>query len=234
MASKSIAVMQPYFFPYLGYWQLVKAVDIFVVFDNVNYIKRGFVNRNKILINGKPTQLTLPLEQASQNKLINEITLEKKREKLLKSIELAYKKTPSFALVFPVIQEIMLFETSNLAVFNTHLIEKIVGYLEIDTDIVVSSELTDFAQMNTGQDKILSLVKTLNADIYINPPNGRHLYNEADFQKQGIELGFLQPILPVYQQSSDEFHNSLSIIDVLMHCSKSEVQNMLQNYSIQA
>ena len=102
-----IAIMQPYFFPYLGYWQLMNIVDKFVIYDDVNYIKRGWINRNRILVEGKPFYIHVPVMKASQNKIINEMEVfvdSSLRKKELKTIELAYKKAPFFDSVYPLIK----------------------------------------------------------------------------------------------------------------------------------
>ena len=82
----TVAIMQPYLFPYIGYWQLIHAVDTFVIFDDVNYIKKGYINRNNILVNGQKQTFTLELMSASQNKLINDIDIGNNIEKVMESI----------------------------------------------------------------------------------------------------------------------------------------------------
>lgn len=122
-----LAIMQPYFLPYIGYFQLINAVDTFVLLDDVNYINKGWINRNQLLLNGKAHLFTLPLQKASQNKLINQLELSnetKWKDKLLKTIETAYKKAPQFHLVFPLISQILQYPESNLSLFIHHSIQK--------------------------------------------------------------------------------------------------------------
>ena len=138
-----VAIMQPYFIPYLGYIQLLAAVDKFVVYDDVNYINRGWINRNNLLIHGQKQMMTMPLTGASQNKKINEINISaepKWRSKLLRTIEMSYKRAPHFNEVFELTQRIIEHKESNLSAFLTHQLQEIARYLNLKTEIIVSSE----------------------------------------------------------------------------------------------
>ena len=222
-----LAIMQPYLFPYIGYWQLINAVDVFVIFDDVSYIKKGYINRNSILLNGQGQRITLELIGASQNKLINEIEIRGNSKKILRTIELSYSKAPYFKEIFPIIEEILNQEEKNLAKFIGYSLEKISNYLKIDTKFLYSSSIKKDNSLK-AQNKILDICSKLNAKNYINTIGGVNLYDEDRFKKEGIDLNFLKAKIINYQQFKDEFISHLSIIDVLMFNDIDAVRNMLK------
>lgn len=226
-----LAVMQPYFFPYIGYWQLIAAVDTFVIYDDVNYIKKGFINRNSILVNNAGHLLILELVGASQNKKINEIDVGGNTLKILKTIELSYKKAPYFENVFPLIQEILKNEEKNLAQFLISSIRKICTYLEIKTNISISSELIKNNDLK-GQDKILDICGVLQAKQYINAIGGQELYQNKAFSQQSMELLFIKNKAIDYQQFKLPFIPNLSIIDVLMFNDKGQINQYLTEFEL--
>ena len=211
--------MQPYLFSYIGYWQLINAVDTFVIFDDVNFIKKGYINRNSILVGGKSQQITLELIGASQNKLINEIKVGNNSQKLLKTIEMSYKKAPYFDNVFSIIEDILNQEESNLAKFIGYSLQKISNYLEIDTKFIYSSSIEEDNSLK-AQNKILDICKKLDATDYINAIGGKELYDKDKFEKQNIKLNFLEPEIQKYMQLESEFISYLSIIDIIMFNNK--------------
>ena len=227
----TIAIMQPYLLPYIGYWQLINAVDVFVIYDDVNFIKKGYINRNSILSNGISQQLTLELLGASQNKLINEIDVGNNTKKLLKTIEMTYKKAKYFNAVFPLLQSILENDEKNLAKYLAYSLEKISTYLNIDTKFLFSSNIEKNNDLK-GQEKILHIAKSLNASKYINAIGGKELYDKKVFQNENIELFFLETELIEYKQFKNEFVGYLSIIDILMHNSQEEIKIMLENYTL--
>ncbi|MBT4731087.1 hypothetical protein HOB87_03875 [Candidatus Woesearchaeota archaeon] len=152
-----LAIMQPYFFPYIGYWQLISAVDTFVIYDDVNYIKQGWINRNNIIGSNFNQLISLQVIGASSFKLINEIEVGNNSQKILKTIEQTYKKAPYFESVFPLLQVIMQCEEKNLAKFLNFLIKEVCAYIEIKTTISTSSELVKNNKLK-GQDKILDFI----------------------------------------------------------------------------
>jgi len=225
----TLAIMQPYLFSYIGYWQLIKAVDTFVIYDDVNFIKKGYINRNNILANGKEQNFTLELIGASQNKLINEIKVGNNSKKLIKLINRNYIKAPYFKDVFPIIEDILNQNQKNIAKFIGYSLRQISNYIDIETKFIYSS---DIEKNNTlkGQDKVLEICKILNASNYINAIGGQKLYNKDDFNVENIELNFLETELVEYKQFKNEFVAYLSIIDILMFNSKQVVKNMLGKY----
>ena len=227
----TLAIMQPYLFSYIGYWQLINAVDTFVIFDDVNFIKKGYINRNSILVGGKSQQITLELIGASQNKLINEIKVGNNSQKLLKTIEMSYKKAPYFDNVFSIIEDILNQEESNLAKFIGYSLQKISNYLEIDTKFIYSSSIEKDNSLK-AQNKILDICKKLDATDYINAIGGRELYDKDKFEKQNIKLNFLEPEIQKYMQLESEFISYLSIIDIIMFNNKDNISKMLMQYKL--
>jgi hypothetical protein len=229
-----VGVMQPYFIPYIGYWQLINAVDKYVIFDDVNYINRGWINRNRILVNGKNQYYNILMHDASQNKLINEIKLIKETKELDKSLQtlrMAYKNAPYFNETFPIIEKIILYYENNLALFLENSIKELSRYLGISTEFIRSS---DVIKDNTlkGQDKILAICKKLKADQYINAIGGQELYSYEKFSMEGIQLAFLKTDDIYYKQFDNEFQKNLSIVDVLMFNPLNEVKIMLNQYQL--
>lgn len=230
-----LGIMQPYFFPYLGYWQLMNAVDTYIVYDDVNYIKGGRINRNSILINREAKNINLILSGATPTKHINEIfvndSLVQKR-KILSKIQLAYSKAPNYERVYPIFEKVFLQQENNLAkyLYNSF---KIVGeYLNIQTKILLSSELKKDCGLK-GKDKVISICKLLGADEYYNSVGGMELYDKEEFAANGIKLSFLKMNDNiVYKQFNNEFVPYLSIIDVMMFNSQQECQEMLKRYTL--
>ena len=232
-----VAVMQPYLFPYIGYWQLINAVDKFVILDDVNYIKKGFINRNRILINGVEHIFTVPLEKASQNKRIMDMKLNfsvKERQKLVQSIEYAYKKAPFFEEVIPMIKNIIFYDEIRLIDYICNSMRAVMDYLKIGTALYKSSETEKDAGLK-GQGRILSLCQKMGADTYVNPSGGRALYSHKDFTDNGIKLCFLDvksENIFYSQYNHSEFIPMLSIIDVLMFNSTEQIKLFLQEYEL--
>lgn len=230
-----VAVMQPYFFPYIGYWQLLAGADTFVIFDDVNYINRGWINRNRILVNGEARYFNIPLKGASQNLLINEIELvgsEKENDKLLKQVEFAYKKAPEFGKVFPAFEACIRNEERNLARFLGNTLEAVSAYLKIGTKLVYSSELEKDPAVR-GQQKVLACCKALGATEYRNPIGGTELYDKTLFKENGIDLYFLKADDDiVYRQYGEAFVPFLSMLDVLMFNDVPAVRALLKRYTL--
>jgi len=226
--------MQPYFFPYLGYWQLLNLVDRFVIYDDVNYIQRGWVNRNRILINGAPSYLTLPLSNASQNKLICEISIDqtaKWRAKMLKSIEGAYRKSPFYAEIFPVVENIIRYENANLSDFLKHQIFKLAEYIGIETQIVESSRGYSNTVLS-GQERIIDICRREQASVYVNPEGGVTLYDSAAFVAEKLSIQFLKSNTRCYRQRSESFVPHLSVVDTLMAEGRDGVRAFLEDFVI--
>ena len=230
-----VAIMQPYFFPYLGYWQLMQVADVFIAFDDVNYIKRGWINRNRILLNGEPSYLTVPVVSASQNKKINDLVIMQGgdwREKMLKSIQHAYSKAPFFNEMFPLIRSVIFNGSENLSNFLVEQLKSLSSYLELNVDIEYSSASYANSRLR-GEDRIIDICKRAGASIYINPPGGREMYDQANFQNNHMDLRFLEPEINEYPQRQNGFTPHLSIIDLLMELGKDGVLEQLNKYDLQ-
>lgn len=227
----TIAIMQPYFLPYIGYWQLINAVNLFVIFDDVNFINKSFINHNNILINYQKQQFTLELIKASQNKIINSITIGNNQKNLLKTIEMAYKKAPYFMNIFPIIENILLQKEKNLSKYIGFSLAEISTYLGINTQFIYSSDVNKNNDLK-AQNKIIEICKKLEAKNYINPIGGQELYNKKIFEHEKINLNFLKTDFIEYKQFKNEFIPYLSIIDILMFNSIVEIKNMLDKYTL--
>lgn len=229
-----VGIMQPYFFPYIGYWQLINAVDKFVIYDDVNYIKRGWINRNRILINGEPKYFNLPVMGASQNKLINQIMVNNDPRiinKNLRTIKVAYGKTQYFESAYPIIERILTCGEQTVSRYLAQSIKLLCEYLNITTELLMSSSLQKDSSLK-GQKKIIDICKEIGASEYYNAIGGMRLYNRLDFDRSALLLRFLKTGNVHYKQFNNEFWGNLSIIDVMMFCAKEEIREMLNNYEM--
>ena len=224
-----VAIMQPYFFPYIGYFQLINAVDIFVIYDDVNYIKQGWVNRNRILINNKVHYFTLQIKGGSSFRKIKDITIGNNRLKLLKTIEQCYKNASQFENVYPLLTDILTSEEENLSKFLMYSLKKIAEYLGIKTVFMLSSEI-DINTVAKAEDKIITICKKLGAINYINAIGGQELYNKTRFDENSLKLQFLKTNVIQYNQFNANFVPWLSIIDVLMFNDKRTISKYLEEY----
>ena len=231
---KTIAIMQPYFLPYIGYFQLMSAVDKFVVLDDVNYINKGWINRNRLLLNGVPHYFTVPLSGASQNRLICDIDLvdeQKWRDKLIRCIRQSYGQAPCYAQISAMFDRIVNFPSTRLANFLLNGLLEVVSYIPLEVEVVHSSRVYKNAHLK-GQERILDICRQEKADIYLNPIGGVELYDRNRFLEQGTQLLFLNSRKVVYPQGKGEFVPWLSILDVLMFNKPLEVQQLLTEYDM--
>lgn len=229
-----LGIMQPYFFPYIGYWQLLNAVDTYVIYDDVNYIKRGWINRNRILVDGAPEYFNVIIQKASQNRLINELSIINDRETVAKNIRMianAYRKAPYYREAAPVVEGIIGYGDTNLAGFLSHSIQEICSYLGIKTTLLLSSRIKK-DHTKKGQEKILAICRELGAADYYNAIGGRKLYDPETFREQGIRLYFLQTDDIMYEQFGNPFQSNLSIIDVMMFNPVEKIREMLAQFTL--
>jgi len=226
-----LAIMQPYFFPYIGYFQLIHAVDAFVVYDDVNFTKGGWINRNFILSQGKRTRIILQSRGASQNLLINQILVGDNQVKLLKSIQQSYVKAPHYNDVMPLIEGVLINGERNLAKYLAHGLRAVCSYLGLTAEWVFSSDLQKDNTLR-GQQKVLSICHVMGADHYINLPGGRSLYESTLFEKEGIKLSFIAPKKIEYKQRNKSFEPFLSIIDVMMFNDQEQCSKLLRGYAL--
>jgi len=226
-----LAIMQPYFMPYIGYFQLIDSVDEFVVYDNIQFTKKGWINRNRILVNGNSMTITLPLKSDSdyldivERRLADTWPIE--RKKLLNRITEAYRKAPYFEQAYNVVEKCILFEEYNLFDFVYNSIHLMKDYLEIPTKVLIASSLGIDHKLK-AENKVIGICKKLGTNNYINPIGGINLYFKDVFAKEEIELRFLKSGDISYRQYKNEFIPWLSIIDVIMFNSKDEIKKLLQ------
>lgn len=226
MYQMKVAIMQPYFFPYQGYFKLINSVDLFVVYDDVNYINRGWINRNYILLNGKKKLITMPLVASSQNKLIKDIHVAKTNHKLIETIRHAYSKSAQFKNVYPIIKSAINTQETNLAHCLTQQLKDTCKYLDIKTNFIMSSKILKENNAR-GVDTIIAICKELGANTYINQPGGKRLYEFSIFSDNNIELKFNTHEPKEYPQSSDNWIPNLSIIDLMMNVKKTDLLSYL-------
>jgi len=236
----TLAIMQPYVLPYIGYIQLMNTVDTFVFYDDVAFINRGWVNRNRLLVNGKDYLFTIPLKEASQNKPIREIALAndpKWRGKLLKTIEQSYRKAPQYTTVMPITERIVNFQAGSqsdvsIADYIFHSFTELTAYLGITTRLVASSTVYGNGQLK-AQERIVDICRQEGAERYINPIGGTELYSQLAFDPIGCELRFIQPQRITYPQfGASEFVPWLSVLDVLMNVNAESIRPLLTQFDL--
>lgn len=252
-----LGVMQPYFFPYIGYFQLIHAVDRFFLYDNADYSNGSWINRNRILlVHGQPFFVSVPIKKRRSTTTIRNVELvdgDRWRNKLLRSIHSNYRPAPCFHDVYPLIEEILFHDTQSLAELNKYCISRICDFLDIETEILVDSRPFDDLE-NRLRDKsgdlsesfpdirvekparkvirLIEVCRALHADILINALGGQEIYNKEDFAAHDIDLLFVSTRSHEYPQRSSTFYSSLSIIDVLMNCGRSRCQSLLTEYDL--
>ena len=229
-----LAIMQPYLFPYIGYFQLINYVDKFVILDDVNYIVRGWINRNNILVNNQLCPVIVPIEKRSQNKLICKTFISsdnKWKIKLAKTIGLAYKNAPQFNQVYPIVNNIINNPEKNLSLFIVQSLRLLNQFLGINTSVINTSSIYECGHLK-GQEKIINICLQEKADYFINPVGGINLYSTEKFEEQNIKLNFIKSIPFQYKQFNDEFVPFLSIIDVMMFNSPDTISEMMNSFEI--
>ena len=226
--------MQPYFFPYIGYFQLIHAVVEFILYDNIEFSKKGWINRNRILVNGKAAYITLPLKKASDFLNIRERYLTdsiEDRNKIIRRIKESYRKAHYFEDTFGLIHQILNYDNNNLFDFIYHSIQIVCKYLGINTPVYVSFSI-DIDHSLKSEQKVIAIVKKNGGDTYVNLIGGLSLYSQQVFKENGINLKFLQSKPYKYKQYKHEFVPWLSIIDLMMFNPKDEIMDMLNLYTL--
>lgn len=224
-----LAIMQPYFLPYIGYFQLIAAVDLFVVYDNIKYTKRGWINRNRMLLNGSDAMFSLPLKKDSDSLDLVERQLSAgfDRQNLLNQITGAYRRAPYFEQTFPLLERIVENQDGNLFRYIHGSIVAICGYLGITTEIRISSQI-DIDHALKKQARVLALCHGVGAGTYINPIGGVELYSKDEFSQHCVDLKFLRTEPCEYPQFGDEFVPWLSILDVMMFNSREQIDDLIR------
>lgn len=228
--------MQPYFMPYIGYFQLINAVDKFIFYDDVTFIKQGWINRNRILINNQASLFSIPLSNASSHVLIKDVLItekayEKWKKSFLNSILFSYKKAKNFETVFNLIHIVLDQQPKTISELAIRSVIEVSRYLGINTEFEISSETYQNTHLS-GQNRVLDICRNEKANTYINPIGGLELYSKNVFLQNGIDLFFIQSNKSLYKQFSSDFVPFLSIIDVIMFNDIEEVQEQLMNFDL--
>lgn len=236
MDEKTVAVMQPYLFPYLGYFQLLREANVFVFYDDVDFIKQGWVNRNKILINNSPNLFTVPCHNASSNELIKDVVIHEgwREEKLLRKIRMTYANAEKFDSSFPIVEKVIEDAGDQISVLAEDSVRQVAEYLNLDVDFYRSSNLPVDRSLGRAE-RLIALTKHFGASTYVNMEGGKDLYDKSTFADRGVTLHFLSPNLPEYEQYTAEdgtFYSGLSIIDVMMNAEPSRIREMLDAYQL--
>lgn len=226
----NIAIMQPYFFPYLGYYQLARSVDCFVFLDDVSFIKKGFINRNRILLNNEPFQFVVPVSRISQNRAINEHYFIGEFSRFLLQVRHAYHEAPHFAKVYELVENVCGAGDMNVARKAALSIDLVFDYLGLRFNHCFSSELN--LPIKSGVDRLMDICEHLHAGGYHNAMGGQDMYSPIDFAERGISLRFVKGNFPAYQQHGQPFVSALSMIDVLMFNDRVAVVRMLEDYEL--
>ncbi|MEZ9503039.1 WbqC family protein [Vibrio sp. 10N.286.51.B11] len=230
-----LGIMQPYFLPYLGYFQLINEVDKFVVYDNIQFTKTGWINRNRILVNGKEMVFSINLTKDSSYLNVCDRTISPvykvERKKILRKIESGYRNADFYKEVMPLLTDIIECDMDNLFDYILNSIVKINEYLNINTPIVISSSLTVSHELK-GEDRVIETCKQSNCNEYVNPIGGIELYSKENFQNNKLSLSFIEMGSIIYPQGKEGFVSHLSIIDVLMWNSREDVCRLLTNYEL--
>lgn len=230
--------MQPYLFPYIGYFQLINCVDKFVIYDDVNFIKQGWINRNNILVQGNPYLFTFPLKKQSSFSKINQVFSNEKlyaswRIKFLRTIEQSYKKAPFYKDIYGLVDNILEIGNQEIGISTiarNSLVETS-KYLDINTKFVFTSSIYQNEELS-GKKRVIDICKQENAMHYINPIGGQELYDIDFFKENGLELSFIKTLPIQYNQFENDFVPWLSIIDVLMFNSIEETKLLLNKYEL--
>ncbi len=233
--QKRIAVMQPYVFPYLGYFHLIDASSLFVFYDDVHYIKGGWINRNRILMNGSDCLFTVPLSNASPNSLINETRLavdDRWREKFRRTLTQAYQKAPYFSQVMPLVTSVFAESHCSVSDLAIRSMVQVCDYLGITFNYTRSSDCSPESKGMDKADRLIEIVKAHGYKRYVNAAGGDKLYAKEYFESKGVELGFIESLPVEYRQHSNKFVPWLSIIDVMMFNDVGAIREFQKRYRI--
>jgi len=228
--------MQPYLFPYIGYYQLIDAADRFVVADDLQFIKQGWINRNRLLINGAAAFFTVPLKHHPADALIKDVEIDNSagarwRSPLLKTIANFYRRAASFDAVFPMVERVIGGPFTRIADMARASLREVCGYLGIATSVVESSSVYANAHLK-GQDRVIDTCRAEGATDYVNASGGRELYSREAFLAHGVRLHFICSEPAEYPQFRAPFVPSLSVVDLLMFNTQAGARELLKRYRL--
>lgn len=230
----NLALMQPYFFPYVGYFDLICNCNRFVVFDEAQYIKQGWINRNRVLHPGEGWQyVTVPVQKHRSSTRIGQVSIvpdDSWKSKLKARLTHLKSHAPHYAETMDLLDDCLDSDERSISKFNVAIIEKICRFLGIEFNCSYISELgLDLGSGLGPGDWALQLARRLKARNYVNLPGGEDLFDAAAFQKSDIGL-CIRKIEPfVYSTGKYVFQENLSIIDVLMWNSVTEIRRYLSS-----
>lgn len=232
----TLAIMQPYIFPYIGYFQLIEVADKFVVYDDVTFIKQGWINRNYLLLNGKKFLFTVPLKDISSNKLIKDTQIDDLKypswaRKFLLTIEQAYKKAPFFSIVYDLLEATFKRDHNSISSLAAQSLINTSDYLGLKTAFINSSAIYRNEHLK-GQERVLDICKAEGVDRYINVPGGQNLYSKEEFERNKMKLEFISSKEITYPQFNNSFIPWLSIIDVMMFNDVNKIHEFTKNYDL--
>ncbi|MBQ0044790.1 MAG: WbqC family protein [Bacteroidales bacterium] len=227
-----LSANQPYFMPYLAYWQLIDSADMFLVGDDYHYIRQGWIGRNRVLVGGEPAYIGINIKGASPNKLISEMEIADVNEsQILGILRHNYCRAPYFNETMELMEGILRCPERNLSGFLTNSIEEVCRHIGISTRIGKTSDFDTYGRLKK-EERIYEYCRILGADTYMNAVGGQELYSYEEFERHGVTLKFINSQLPPYPQRTERFVPGLSIIDVMMFNSKEQISKMLTQYSL--
>ena len=223
------AIMQPYFLPYAGYFQLITATDRFVLCDDFQYTRHGWMTRNRFLRDGKDALFSVPIKSDSQNKQIREREIAENftGSELLHALQNAYRKAPFFNQTMLLLEHIVQFSDRNLFAFLENSINQVCRHLGIKTPDGKTSEIPISPTLKK-EERVVALCKSIGTKEYVNSIGGRELYSKERFESQNIKLSFLDSTPFVYGQFGTSFVGSLSIVDAMMFNPTSSILSYLE------
>jgi hypothetical protein len=231
-----LAIMQPYIFPYIGYYQLIHSVDKIVMYDDVNFIKQGWINRNRILLDNKDFLFTVPLADASSFRTIKKTYINNNiynqwKKKFLTTLTLAYKKAPLYRQVYPIIETILDADYISIADLARESLKDTCSFIGISTQFINSSSIYGNENLK-GQERVIDICSKEGANVYNNAIGGKELYSKEEFEKHQVSLKFVKPNEFKYDQFNKGFIPHLSIIDAMMFNEASQIQELINNYDL--
>jgi WbqC-like protein family len=231
-----IAIMQPYIFPYIGYFQLINAVDKFIFYDDVGFIKQGWINKNNILLHKNKHTFTIPVQNISSFTNIKNTLISEKpthwNTKLSETLKQAYKKAPYYDDVSPIVDKILRgCLNRSIGDVATESIESVLDYIGLKKTLTHSFETYNNTHLKLAE-RVVDICRQERADTYINAIGGQAFYTKDFFKEHEINLNFIKPNLTIYPQNTPEFVAGLSILDVMMYNEPAQIKVMLDYYTL--
>ncbi len=233
-----IGINQPYFFPYLGYFSLIKHTDRFILLDMVQFTKQGWIQRNRILMPGGGWRyIRIPLRKYSQKDIIKDVRInnsEDWRSEIFKHLGYYSKRAPYFNETVKVVENALDISTDSVAKLNENILKTVCAYLGFPRDISIFSEMDLQIEKPEAPDEWpLNICKSLgDVDEYLNLEGGVKFYSKDKFRNAGINIGFIKTNLREYPQMESFFEPGLSIIDVMMFNDPENICRMLDDFII--